>query len=171
MKKILFFLTLFLTACAPVATSTLSPATTAPATLDVHQVTATSKDLASPKPNPQGAATSQDQPSAESNPQETATSEALPDLPSPESNPQPAPTNVRIEDDKEYFVPRMLGFDAIRPVYDPIFAPADEAALNDDELVMGVAIDGQAKAYPVIVLHFREMVDNELAGWPILVTW
>jgi hypothetical protein len=171
MKKILLFLTLFLTACAPVVTSTFPPATTAPATLDIPQVTATSKDLASPKINPQGVATSQDQPSARSNSQGRANSEALPHLPSPESNPQPAPTNVRVEDDNEYFVPRMLPFDAINPVYDPVFAPAAEAALNDDELVMGVAIDGQAKAYPVTVLQFREMVDDELAGWPILVTW
>jgi hypothetical protein len=171
MKKFLLFLTLFLTTCAPVVTSTFPPATTAPATLDIPQVTATSKDLASPKINPQGVATPQGLPEAESNPQETATSEALPDLPSPEPNPQPDPTNVRIEDDKEYFVPRMLPFDAINPVYDPVFAPAAEAALNDDELVMGVAIDGQAKAYPVTVLQFREMVDDELAGWPILVTW
>ena len=85
--------------------------------------------------------------------------------------PQPLPTNVRVEDDEEYYIPRMLGFDAIYPVYDPIFAGAIEAQLNDEELVMGVAIDGQAKAYPVSVLRFREMVDDELAGWPILVTW
>jgi hypothetical protein len=100
--------------------------------------------------------------------QATATS---PELASPGLNPQPAPTNARIEDDKVYVVPRMLAFDAIYPVYDPIFAPANEAALNADELVMGVAINGEAKAYPVSVLRFREMVDDELAGWPILVTW
>ena len=36
---------------------------------------------------------------------------------------------------------------------------------------MGIVIGGEAKAYPVSVLRFREMVDDELAGWPILVTW
>ena len=96
-------------------------------------------------------------------------------LPAQESatsgTPQPLPTNVRVEDDKEYFIPRMLAFDAIYPVYDPIFAGATNAPLDDDELVMGVAIGGEAKAYPVSVLRFREMVDDELAGWPILVTW
>ncbi len=136
MKKIILSATLFLAACAPVVTPTLTPAPSAPAVQDQPQATATSPELASPG-----------------------------------TTPQPAPTNARIEDDKEYFVPQMLAFDAIYPVYDPIFAPASEAALNDDELVMGVAIDGQAKAYPVSVLRFREMVDDELAGWPILVTW
>ena len=85
--------------------------------------------------------------------------------------PIPFPTNVRIEDDTQYRIPSMMGFDAIAPIYAPSFVPADDAPMTDTELVMGVAIDGQAKAYPVNVLRFREMVNDELAGWPILVTW
>jgi len=64
-----------------------------------------------------------------------------------------------------------MGFDAIAPIYTPSFASADDAPMEESELIMGVAIDGQAKAYPVNVLRFREMVNDELAGWPILVTW
>lgn len=78
---------------------------------------------------------------------------------------------MRIEDDTEYRIPSMMGFDAIAPIYNPSFASADEAPMEESELVMGVAINGQAKAYPVNVLRFREMVNDELAGWPILVTW
>jgi len=48
---------------------------------------------------------------------------------------------------------------------------AAESPLFDDDLVMGVAIEGEAKAYPVSVLRLREMVDDELSGIPILVTW
>ncbi|MBI5829626.1 MAG: DUF3179 domain-containing protein, partial [Chloroflexi bacterium] len=62
-------------------------------------------------------------------------------------------------------------FDGIPPVYGPQFASTADAPLLDDELVMGIALDGEAKAYPVTVLRFREMVDDELAGIPILVTW
>jgi len=93
--------------------------------------------------------------------------------PTPDSQgtPVPSPTNVRVEDDTEYRVPSMMGFDAIAPIYMPSFASAQDAPMTDTELVMGVAIDGQAKAYPVNVLRFREMVNDELAGWPILVTW
>jgi len=87
------------------------------------------------------------------------------------STPAPFPTNVRIEDDTEYRIPSMMGFDAIAPIYNPSFASAQDAPMTDSELVMGVAIDGQARAYPVNVLRFREMVNDELAGWPILVTW
>jgi hypothetical protein len=43
--------------------------------------------------------------------------------------------------------------------------------LQEDELILGVAIDGQAKAYPITVLRSREMVNDELAGIPLLVTW
>jgi hypothetical protein len=68
---------------------------------------------------------------------------------------------------------KLIPFDGIRPVYNPQFATIDEVAtlMFDEELVMGVAGDGEAKAYPVTVLRFREMVNDELAGIPILVTW
>jgi hypothetical protein len=79
----------------------------------------------------------------------------------------PAATNVRVTDTSEYEIPQLLPFDGIPPVYDPQFASAEEAPLLDDELVMGIALDGEAKAYPVTVLRFREMVDDELAGIPI----
>jgi hypothetical protein len=65
----------------------------------------------------------------------------------------------------------MLPFDAIQPIYEPRFVAAEEAPLADDELVMGVSWGGEAKAYPVSVLRFREMVIDELAGIPILVSW
>ena len=84
---------------------------------------------------------------------------------------QPAPTNVRLEDPQEYFFSQLLPFDAIRPIYAPEFAHAEESFLFDEELVMGVAVGDEAKAYPVSVLRFREMVDDELSGLPILVTW
>lgn len=66
---------------------------------------------------------------------------------------------------------QLLPYDAIRPVYDPRFIPADQANLQSSELVMGVAWDNQAKAYPVTVLRLREMVNDEMAGIPYLVSW
>lgn len=66
---------------------------------------------------------------------------------------------------------QVLPFDGIRPIYDPQFTSAEEAALKDKELVMGVAWEGEAKAYPVTVLRSREMVNDEMAGEPYLVSW
>lgn len=45
--------------------------------------------------------------------------------------------------------------------------------VDDDELVMGVAIDGEARAYPLNMLEGpdREIVNDELAGRAIATTW
>ncbi len=66
---------------------------------------------------------------------------------------------------------QLLPRDGIKPVYDPAFVPASSVPWSDDDLVIGVEIDGQAKAYPVNFLNRREMVIDRLAGIPILVTW
>ena len=83
----------------------------------------------------------------------------------------PSLTNVRIQDDNEYNIRFLIPFDGIAPVYNPIFVSAADAPLIDDELIIGVAWGGEAKAYPISVLRFREMVNDELAGIPMLVTW
>lgn len=77
----------------------------------------------------------------------------------------------RMADAGENGFPGVIPFDGILPIYEPMFVAANEAMFQDDELVMGVAIGDEAKAYPVTVLHFREMVNDELAGIPILVSW
>lgn len=65
----------------------------------------------------------------------------------------------------------LLDRDQIRPVYDPQFAAAADVEWPSDMLVIGVAGDDVAKAYPVTHLNSREMVIDSLAGIPILVTW
>ncbi len=66
---------------------------------------------------------------------------------------------------------QLLPFDGIKPVYDPQFISPEEANLQGSELIMGVAWNGEAKAYPVTVLRIREMVNDEMAGVPYLVSW
>jgi hypothetical protein len=81
----------------------------------------------------------------------------------------PKPVNPLSEG--EYRWSQLLARDAIFPVYNPEFAPANEAPYDDDELVIGVAINGEAKAYAIGPLNGREMVNDTLGGVPILVTW
>jgi hypothetical protein len=116
-----------------------------------------------------GAATTASPPTATSSPTAALTSSAS--QPSPVPTAPPAAKNVRIEDPNEYVYSQLLPFDGIRPIYDPQFASAADAPLQDDELVMGFALGDEAKAYPIAVLRSREMVNDELAGIPILVTW
>ncbi|MCH8861744.1 MAG: DUF3179 domain-containing protein [Proteobacteria bacterium] len=61
--------------------------------------------------------------------------------------------------------------DAINPVYSPKFVSPGEVALNPEELVMGLEIDGDARAYPVGMMRIREMVNDRVGGTPVLVTW
>ncbi len=66
---------------------------------------------------------------------------------------------------------RVLGKDDILPIYNPILVTARESGLEDGDHVMGLAIGGEARAYPVRELFSREMVNDEVAGVPVLVTW
>ncbi len=66
---------------------------------------------------------------------------------------------------------QLLERDAIRPIYRPLVVDAAEADLVADELVLGVQIGGEARAYPVGTLRFREIVNDVLGDTPILVTW
>ena len=61
--------------------------------------------------------------------------------------------------------------DAIRPIYAPTISTPEEASLDSEDLVIGVKIGGESRAYPIRPLRFREMVNDELGGVPILVTW
>ncbi len=66
---------------------------------------------------------------------------------------------------------QLLGRDRINPVYSPLVVAPEMAALRSDDLVIGVSIAGESRAYPIRPLRIREMVNDELGGTPILVTW
>lgn len=56
---------------------------------------------------------------------------------------------------------------------DPEIVAADEVELGDEDLVMGIVIGGQARAYPVNYMNgpLNEVVNDTLAGEPIASTW
>ena len=81
----------------------------------------------------------------------------------------PKPENRLSE--QEYSWSQLLQRDDILPVYNPEFVPADDAPYDDDELVIGVTINGEAKAYAIGPLNSREMVNDTVGGMPVLVTW
>ena len=85
----------------------------------------------------------------------------------PTSAYNPVLAGERLPADFRQLLPR----DAIKPIYDPTFAPADGVDWPDSTDVIGVEISGEAKAYPVDHLNGRELVVDELNGIPILVSW
>jgi len=65
----------------------------------------------------------------------------------------------------------VLPRDAIRAIDDPALTTAAKAELADGEQVIGVEIDGRARAYPVGVLSTHEIVNDTIRGRPFAVTW
>jgi hypothetical protein len=55
----------------------------------------------------------------------------------------------------------------------PETVPADEAVMDDDDIVMGVIINGEARAYPVNYMNgpYNEVVNDELGGQAISPSW
>ena len=43
--------------------------------------------------------------------------------------------------------------------------------LDDDSRVLGVEINGEARAYPMIILWWHEIINDDLGGEPLLVTY
>lgn len=67
----------------------------------------------------------------------------------------------------------LLPRDGIPAIFDPTFVSAEEGArqLRDDDLVIGVSIDGDHRAYGVANLSSHEVVNDTVGGKPIAVTW
>lgn len=62
--------------------------------------------------------------------------------------------------------------DGIPPIDDPAFvSPADATFLADEEPVLAVEIGGEAKAYPLQILMWHEIVNDEIGGVPVAVTY
>ena len=79
----------------------------------------------------------------------------------------PVAAGERLPDGFRQLLPR----DGIRPIYDPQFTSAGAVDWPEGTQVIGVAAGGEAKAYPVSFLDRHEMVNDFIAGDPILVTW
>lgn len=71
-------------------------------------------------------------------------------------------------DEIESILPR----DAIPAVIKPNYLSVSQASdLNDQEEVIGVVINGDARAYPISTLSAHEIVDDDIGGQPAAVTW
>jgi hypothetical protein len=61
--------------------------------------------------------------------------------------------------------------DGIPALEDPQVVSAEEAAWGVDQVVIGVAAGGEARAYPLALLTWHELVNDRLGGRPILVSY
>lgn len=62
--------------------------------------------------------------------------------------------------------------DGIPPIDDPKFAPASEIDwLGDDEPVLSLTVGDEARAYPLQVMTWHEIVNDRVGGIPVTVTY
>lgn len=62
--------------------------------------------------------------------------------------------------------------DGIPAIQNPKFIKAAKAHfLRAGDQVIGVEVEGQAKAYPIKILNWHEAVNDTLSGLPIVVTF
>jgi hypothetical protein len=86
----------------------------------------------------------------------------------------PGPTEaLAAPDPRALDIITLLPKDAIPAIFDPQFLSAAEADewYDPDELVLGVEIDGDARAYSIPLLSNREIVNDSISGRKIAVTW
>ena len=129
--------------------------TSAPATSAQAQPTA-------PPPTTAPAPTSTSAPAPTAAPASAATSDA------------DAPATVSSEDDeRELKIVTLLPFDAIPAILDPEFISAEEASeqLEDHNLVLGLSINDDHRAYSIPTLSSHEIVNDVVGGEPVAVTW
>ena len=124
-------------------------------------------------------------PTATSSPAPTSTSQATP-TPEPTRTPWstptlvPTPTQFPLTETgkvtRDELIARMqpaVVRDAIPAILQPQFV-APEAVppeFRDVELVLGLSMNGESKAYPLDVLSHHEAVNDVVGGVPVVVTW
>ena len=73
------------------------------------------------------------------------------------------------------FQPKVVIASAFEPITDATIAAASEAPqwLREDDLVLGISIDGEHRAYPINMITGprREIINDHLGGRDIAATW
>ena len=63
--------------------------------------------------------------------------------------------------------------DGIPALFNPEYltAKAADKLLKPDEKVLGLNIKGVSRAYPIRIMSWHELVNDEIGGFPYLVSW
>lgn len=82
-------------------------------------------------------------------------------------------TNLNQRNISLFEVEIVLPRDRITPIDEPTFAPVAEAPayMNPREPVVAVIVDGDARAYPLAILMWHEIVNDTVGGLPVTVTF
>ena len=88
-------------------------------------------------------------------------------------NREPASAQGGYFDLPEFELISVIPRDAIPAILHPTFVDAGEASIQmfDDELVIGLTVNGESHAYSVPFLTGHEIVNDVVGGTPVAVTW
>lgn len=65
-----------------------------------------------------------------------------------------------------------VGRDGIPSIDEPMFSPANEVnTAFDDVLVLGIEHEGELKAYPVHMLNWHEIINDDINGLEVAITY
>lgn len=81
--------------------------------------------------------------------------------------------NIPKPTERTYEIVELLPPDGIPAIDNPEFYSTEEANLEYDpnEMVLGVSINGDTRAYSTLLLDSHEIVNDEVGGRKIAVTW
>lgn len=68
-------------------------------------------------------------------------------------------------------VEQLLPRGRIAAVFEPVFVPAEEAKITDDAWILGVEIDGEARAYSLNLLNRHEIVNDRIGERSFAAVW
>ena len=68
-------------------------------------------------------------------------------------------------------VEQILPRGRIAAVFEPQFVPAAEAEISDEAWILGVVIDGQARAYSLNLLNRHEVVNDRIGEQKFAAVW
>ena len=167
---ILLFAPLILLLFAACDGPTQSPITPSPTLLDANVVTPESPDLNLPTQTPTAAPapTAPDTVTSIPAPPPTATVDQLepePDTPRDESSggKQQIFLSDRLSAQEE-----TSRFPSLN---NPEFIPASGADLDENELVLGISVGGESKAYPLRMMWFHHVANDIIGGEPVVITY
>ena len=61
--------------------------------------------------------------------------------------------------------------DAKEAIVEPVLVPAQEATLAAGTKVIGVFVNGEARAYPLFILNNHQVVNDLVGGTPLSASW
>ncbi len=61
--------------------------------------------------------------------------------------------------------------DAKEAIVDPLLLDASDAIIASGTTVIGVFVNGEARAYPLFILNNHQVVNDQVGGTPLSASW